>query len=59
MQNEAYILKESSNLFKWDKGYVYYLVSKRVSCCPSDHPRKGDMGAQQALRRYTYQPLPV
>jgi hypothetical protein len=32
---------------------------KRVSCCPSDRPRKSNMGAQQVMGWHMHQSLPV
>ena len=55
MQNNvyrAYILKVSSNLFKWNKGLVYYLVSEKglllSQWSPSWRQYRGPVGNEKA-----------
>ena len=49
MQNNiyrAYILKAGSNFLRETKGRLTIWSLKMVSCCLTDHPRKGNMRAQ-------------
>jgi len=55
----AYILKAGSNLLRETKGRFTTWSLKRVSCCPSDHPREGNMGAQQIVVWHIYHSLTV